>query len=156
MVNAAISDYNGIIPFYISNADTISTTSRDWIEGPRFTGHYSWSPPINVPCFTLDSLIVAFGKPDFIKLDVEGSELEAVSGLSEAVCELCFEWAEESYDKILKTIDRLKVIGYTQFGYILCDNYLEQPTNWGTWESLEFDKVADPARKEKWGMIFAR
>lgn len=85
LVNAAISDYNGIIPFYISNADTISTTSRDWIEGSRFTGHYSWSPPINVPCFTLDSLIVALGKPDFIKLDMEGSELEAVSGLSEVV-----------------------------------------------------------------------
>lgn len=143
------------LTFYISNADTISTASVEWIKQSRFTGQYSWSP-ITVSSITLDALIQKYGIPDLLKIDVEGYEFEVAKGLSQKVPLLCFEWAEESLEKILLTIQHLRSIGFIEFGYIFCDDYSEEPTNWGTWESLKFEEMAQPERKDKWGMIFAR
>lgn len=144
------------IPFYISNADTISTISKEWIEDSRFSKDYVWFEPINLPTITLDELIRWYGVPDLIKIDVEGAELDVVKGLSQKVNELCFEWAEESLEKINLTIEHLQSIGFTEFGYINFDNPLERPTNWSSWDKLDFNDKADPNRKETWGMIFAR
>lgn len=144
------------IPFYVSNADTISTISKDWIEDSRFSKDYVWFDPIELPTITLDELIKQYGLPELIKIDVEGAELDVVKGLTQKVNELCFEWAEESLDKINLTIEHLQNIGFTEFGYINFDNPLERPTNWSSWDKLDFNSKADPNRKETWGMIFAR
>ena len=38
-----------------------------------------------VPPLTLDTLLKSFAKPDFIKMDVEGSELFALNGGSKVI-----------------------------------------------------------------------
>lgn len=101
-------------------------------------------------------MIRQYGLPELIKIDVEGAELDVVKGLSQKVNELCFEWAEESLEKINLTIQHLESIGFSEFGYISCDNPLERPKNWAKWSELDFNSKADPNRKETWGMIFAR
>jgi len=37
---AACSNEKTTIPFYFSNADTISTASVDWVNNSRFSGQY--------------------------------------------------------------------------------------------------------------------
>jgi FkbM family methyltransferase len=62
--------------FKISNINTLSTFSDDWINQSRFTGAYSWNESITVKTTTLDNIIKEYGIPNFVKIDVEGYELE--------------------------------------------------------------------------------
>ena len=53
-----------------SSEDTISTFSDDWKLG-RFADDYTWDSTVTVPVMTLDDAIEEWGKPAFIKVDVE-------------------------------------------------------------------------------------
>ena len=153
-INKAMSKNSGeIVEFFISNADTVSTVSTDWINKSRFSGQYSWNP-VKIETLSLDRLIDWYGKPDLIKIDVEGYELEVLQGLTTKQKEICFEWAEEEYEKINKTCEHLKVLGYESFGFIHCDDYLIKPEKFDTWENCELHKLVDPNRKTLWGMIW--
>lgn len=156
VVNAAVTSVdNQEVEFFISNADTISTMEKSWITDSRFAGKYTWSP-IKVMSTTLDALIKKYGVPDLLKLDVEGHELAAIQGLSQKVPELCQEWAEESKDQIIQSVERLKSLGFTKFGYTEFDGYLDKPSIYCDWEDLWFEQGLVPSRKERWGMIYAK
>ncbi|HEY2341489.1 MAG TPA: FkbM family methyltransferase, partial [Chthoniobacteraceae bacterium] len=64
-----------------------------------------------VELVTLDGLIAQFGVPDFIKIDVEGFELEVLSGLSRSVPLISLEWTPELTDNLLQCIDLLAGLG---------------------------------------------
>lgn len=64
--------------------DTLSDT---WSDALGSTSNRS----VEVKVATLDSLIAAYGAPSYIKIDVEGFELEAVKGLSSTVPLISFE-----------------------------------------------------------------
>jgi len=149
-------NFDEVIDFHISNADTISTASKDWINSSRFTNHYKWNQTIQVLSTNLDKLINDYGEPNLIKIDVEGYEYEVISGLSKKTNEICFEWAEEQYEKINKTCNYLITLGYNDFGYIEGDEYLVKPTIYTSWADSQIHKNIDPNRKEKWGMIWVK
>lgn len=152
-----LSDKTEIKTFNIATADTISTFSSDWINKSRFAGQYSWGNQVDVQTTTLDSIIEEYGVPDYIKIDVEGYELEVLLGLTKLLKNtiFSFEWAEEEYEKILKTIDHVKNLGYMKFGFSYADDVLlEHQITWTEWENLDMLKDIDPRRKDKWGMIY--
>jgi len=154
--NIVAKNSDEYIDFYISNADTISTASKDWITSSRFTNNYNWGQPIKVISVNLDKLINDFGNPKLIKIDVEGYEYEVISGLTKKTNEICFEWAEEQYEKINKTCDYLMSLGYNEFGYIEGDEHLLNPNVYTIWGKCEIHKNINPNRKEKWGMIWVK
>jgi len=147
---------NEILDFYISNADTISTASKDWVENSRFSNSYNWNNIVKKNTITIDDLILKYGNPDLIKIDVEGYEYEVISGLSKRQKNLCFEWVEEKYDILNKTCEYLKLIGYNEFGFTYGDDHLLKPTKWTSWEDCDIHKDIDINRKDKWGMIWVR
>jgi FkbM family methyltransferase len=147
---------NEDIDFFISNADTISTASLDWIQKSRFTNDYNWNNKVKVKSISIDNMISNFGVPDLIKIDVEGYELEVLKGLTKKVSKICFEWAEEEYDKINKTCEHLQSIGYEQFGFIEKDDYLVEPEIYSKWSECSIHNIIIPERKEKWGMIWVK
>ena len=72
LVNKAVSDSNGKIPFYTSTNYVGNILGHDMDYRP-FTTH------IDVECVTLDDFFLD-KKIDFIKMDIEGAEWRAFSG----------------------------------------------------------------------------
>lgn len=147
---------NDEIDFYLSNANTISTASIDWIENSRFSKEYRWDNIIKKETINLDELINLYGTPDLIKIDVEGYEYEVILGLSKKQKDICFEWAEEQYENINKTCEYLKKIGYEHFGVLEGDEYLKKPNFFTSWEESQLHSEIKNNRKEKWGMIWVK
>jgi FkbM family methyltransferase len=74
---------------------------------------------IEVETITLNSLIKDYGKPKFIKIDVEGFEYEVLKTLKQKINMICFEFLSERKEIYLKSIKYLQKIGYKEFNLTL-------------------------------------
>lgn len=154
-----VSNKNGIQTFKISNADTISTLSEDWITNSRFTKSYNWNNHVQIETVTLDSIIEEYGEPDYIKIDVEGHEFEVLTSFTKLLPNtlLSFEWAEEQKSKIESTIHYLNKLGYNMFGYTEFDKILfDEEIDWKEYKNFDFIELLTPERKERWGMVYVK
>lgn len=99
--------------FHISNVNTISSFSNEWInlvKDDRFKGH-NWDKVVKVEMTTLDKLISKYGLPSFIKIDVEGYELEVLKGLTKPVKMISFEYTvPEQITEVIECIEQIEKI----------------------------------------------
>ncbi|MBD1157311.1 FkbM family methyltransferase [Pelagibacterales bacterium SAG-MED20] len=95
----------------------ISTFAKHWKLG-RFSNS-KWDKKITVDITTLDELIVRFGNPKYIKIDVEGFEHEVLRGLTKKSGIISFEFTSEFINDAYKSIDYLITLGYIDFNYSL-------------------------------------
>jgi FkbM family methyltransferase len=98
--------------------DTISTLQQEWIIASKTSGRFGKIVPVrelSVACVTLDCLIDKFGIPAFTKIDVEGSELDVLRGLSRSAGTLSFEVTPELLHLAEQCLERLEMLGYRNF-----------------------------------------
>lgn len=133
VVGKAVAHMPGSAILFTTDAPTLSSLSRDWIDSVRNSGrfgHRTWVSHQNVSVTTLDSLIAAHGRPDFIKVDVEGSELNVLRGLSKPVPALSFEFTPEAMRIALASVDYLTHLGDVEFNYSLGESMTMEHASW--------------------------
>ena len=103
-----------------SSEPELSTFNEDWKLG-RFIGK-KWAENKDIEITTLDLLIKKYGNPRYIKIDVEGYELEVLRGLSYKVGIISIEFTTEYIKNALKCISYLDELGYTKYNISLAEN----------------------------------
>jgi FkbM family methyltransferase len=99
-------------------APTVSSLSPEWTARVARTPGFAsvrWDSRVVVPVTTLDRLIAQYGVPAFCKLDVEGSELAALQGLSTPLPALSFEVVPAAVELAVGCLDRLTSLGSYEF-----------------------------------------
>lgn len=157
LLNYAICNNNNHdITFYHAKSDVLSTLNREWLTNKESRFYNTPYTEITCKTMTIDRLIQIYGKPDLIKIDVEGGEYDCISSLSQKVDVLCFEWASEVNDITFKCLDYLLSIGFTKFYLQFKDNYTFRPE---LDEYYDIDTVkqelASTEPKNHWGMIWS-
>lgn len=97
---------------------TVSSLQPDFAATAGATpgfSHVTWDKRQRVQVTTLDRLIADHGAPKYIKIDVEGFELEVLSGLSQAIPLISAEYLPDLPDQTLAVIARLQQLGPYQF-----------------------------------------
>ncbi|MBK8047176.1 MAG: FkbM family methyltransferase [Anaerolineales bacterium] len=115
LVDAAMGAAPGQQTLFVSERNpTVTSLSSSWIATVQRTDAFAgvrWEGAVTVPVTTLDDLIDRYGAPAFCKIDVEGYELEVLSGLSRPLNTLSFEYVAPTRDLAIACIIRLAQLG---------------------------------------------
>lgn len=105
---------------FYTDGSTMSTFSNEFIEDRKSFGYADiWNKSIEVDVTTLDKLIMQYGIPSYIKIDVEGYELNVLNGLSTSVKCISLEHIPTMLEKTKKCILRLSEISDKyRFNYV--------------------------------------
>jgi len=103
----------------VNRHHALASMSERWVAA---TSSDAWTAGhIDVPVVTLDQLIRDHGSPAFAKIDVEGYEAEVLSGLSEPLPQIWFEYQCRLITATHKVLARLAELASYDFN--LTQNY---------------------------------
>jgi len=122
VVPKALGAEEGQAEIMVSDTSVISSLSPEWVEAVRQSGRFgrqTWERKRIVPVTTLDKLIEQYGRPAFIKIDVEGFEYQVIRGLSQPVKMISLEFTPEFLDATFQSIEHLQDLGGIRLNYSL-------------------------------------
>jgi len=159
ILEQGVSDRAGRVRLSISERNpTVTSLSPEWREARAADADFAkvrWNRAIEIDVTTLDALAATYGRPAFIKLDVEGSEAAALAGLSASVPALAFEYLPRALDRVEACIERLRALDRYVYNWSVGESYTLASPSWieGA-QLLESLRRADAQRRS--GDVYAR
>jgi FkbM family methyltransferase len=105
LVQVALGDAPGILPLFVRSSSGQSGMVSAW-EGNAIA-------VVDVPLLTLDIAIARYGIPFYVKIDVEGYELQVLKGLAVVIPLVSMEYhlTQEDIAKTMMCVTRLRELG---------------------------------------------
>jgi FkbM family methyltransferase len=113
IVPKGLGEKEEVKTMYISPSSTISSFAEDWIDAVKQTRFQNeeWDQTEQIELTTLEKIIEKFGIPVFIKIDVEGFELQVLKGLQTPIKKISFEYTvPEQLNRVRECIEQLNSI----------------------------------------------
>lgn len=110
LVNKGISPKPETLLFYRRKTASTSGVVQDWCKGVDDA-----ATVYEIQTTTLDLLIEQFGLPKYIKIDVEGFEIEVLRGLSRSIPLVSFEFHYQQLSRAMECINLLSKSGEKYF-----------------------------------------
>ena len=150
IVPKAISDRITKVQLHLSAQGTnYASLNPDW--------HNVGDSTVDTETTTLDALITQYGRPSFCKIDVEGSELDALTGLSSTPDCLSIEYTMRAGFEAhtMQCLDAIERIGPARFNVspalenrLQFDDFVDRP-------ALD-RKLREMAASHPWGDVYVR
>ena len=133
---------------------TVSTFAKHWKSG-RFS-NLTWSEKTQIQITTLDALIKKFGDPQYIKIDVEGYELNVLKGLSKKSGIISFEITSEFFSDAIKCLKHLKKLSYNSFTFSIGEQK-KFFSDWSDYKTI-INLIKKEIKKDKlfWADIYCK
>lgn len=153
----------GELALFLSDSHVVSSFSQEWIKATKESGRFGktkWDRQQITLIDTLDNLIAQFGKPQFIKIDVEGYELEVLNGLNHPIRTISFEYTiPEGRISILKCMDRISEISENRvvlFNYSIGESMEWALDSWLSLEEMKEEVDSDRFVHSEFGDIYSK
>ncbi len=160
LLEEALGACEGEGDLMIANTSVLSSLSQAWIDSTvqsgRFTGQ-QWGMRQRVRITTLDKVIETMGVPKFIKIDVEGFELEVLQGLTQPVTNVSIEYCAENIVNTYRCIDYLARLSHASYQFTIADSLKFALPSW-----VAADAVKDCLKRQcevdtlAWGDLYVR
>lgn len=159
IVEAAVGATAGRASLSISErTPTVTTVAAGWRDARAREADFGgvrWNRPIDVEMTTLDRLIEKWGVPAFVKIDVEGAEPAVLSGLTQAVPALSFEYVPAALAEVQACVDRLGELGTYRFNWSAGESFRLESASWLGGDGL-LASLDTPKGRERSGDVYAR
>jgi FkbM family methyltransferase len=141
-----------------SKHPTLSSLKSNFVEGAKSAAGFEavrWDSVQTVSVITMDSLVAVHGLPSYLKIDVEGYELEVLQGLSTPVEIVSVEYLPGFKDLTGKVLGRLRELGDYRFNVVIGEQAKFAFESWQSESEIRawLDELRDDARS---GDLFAR
>jgi FkbM family methyltransferase len=146
IVPKAASDVTRTMQLHVASpGSALNTLSDKWVRAledshtARFGPDIRFEQSYDVQTVTLEQLIAEHGRPSFLKIDVEGHELEVLRGLRQAIPLISFELnLPEFRAEGLECVDLLEQVNPgTEFNHVIDDRFESpfwlSPSHFKTW-----------------------
>jgi len=158
VIEGSVGSAPGTGRLHLSSIRSGSSMSDDWVrvvEHSPLSKTMHWVKDLEVRIVTLDAVSEQYGKPKYVKIDVEGYEEFVFDGMSWQPDLLSFEFHKEIIEKTFRCLAKPCISKDSHFNYLL-----GEPGNfkYDRWISLEQLKQAlsEMDHEHGFGDIFVR
>ena len=158
LIEAAIAAEAGHRSMLVSSqTPAMSTISHGWARDVAAQQRFSnvrWNKQFRVKTLTLDDLVHDYGAPKFCKIDIEGSEAEALASLTHPLQSLSIEYVPACIDIAVACLERLSSLGEYRFNICVGERKKFQFMDW-TREPILRDTLCSLKPNDPTGDIYA-